>query len=550
MEKNIFKKNFIINIIKKDLFYKKYKKIKTRFPPEPNGYLHIGHVKSLFLNYYISKHYNGIFNLRFDDTNPVYENIKYIKSIKQNIKWLGINVNNIYYTSNYFNQIYDYAIELIIKKLAYVEKLSKKKIKKYKGNLTNLGKNSPYRNKSVIKNLNIFKKMKKGYFSEGTMCLRAKINMYSPNIIMRDPILYRIKYISHYRTIKKWCIYPTYDFSHCISDAIEKISHSLCTLEFTKNRILYNWILKNLTISFNPCQYEFSKLNLTFSILSKKKLNFLVNNKIVNGWNDPRMPTLSAYKKKGYTAKSILSFCKNIGISKKENIIDIMMLESYVRNDLNINALRVMGVLNPLTIIIKNMGIQTEMILIQLHPKKKNLGFRIVPFSRKIYIDKYDFKEKFDKKYKRLILGKKIKLRNSYIIKAKKINKNICGIIKTIYCNYYLNITNQKKNNYKLKNIIHWVSKKHSILVFIYLYNNLFKTPNPLKYKNLITIINPFSLIIKNSYIEPSLFYSQNKKTYQFERIGYFYLNNYNYKNNLIFNRIITLKQNKFKKNN
>ncbi|XZR53221.1 MAG: glutamine--tRNA ligase [Enterobacteriaceae bacterium] len=546
MKKKINYPNFIINIIKKDLYHKKYKIIKTRFPPEPNGYLHIGHAKALFLNFNISKKYNGIFNLRFDDTNPVCENIKYINAIKKDIKWLGLNINNIYYTSNYFDKIYNYAIELIKKNLAYVDELSKNKIKKKRGTLINSGKNSPYRNRSIIKNLNMFKKMKHGYFSEGSLCLRAKINMFSNNIIMRDPILYRIKYISHHQTNKKWCIYPTYDFSHCISDALEKITHSLCTLEFIDNRILYIWILKNITISFYPCQYEFSKLNLTFSILSKRKLNFLVYNKIVGGWDDPRMPTISGYRRRGYSPKSILSFLKNIGITKQENIIDINMLESYIRNDLNINALRVMGVINPLKIIITNMGMQTEMILMLHNPKKKTKGFRIVPFNNKIYIDRYDFKENKNKKYKCLILGNKIRLRNSYIIKAKKIIKNICGIIKIIYCNYYSNTLNKNQIGYKINNVIHWVSEIHSILININLYNYLFKIPNILKCKNLISVINPYSLIIKNCYVEPSLFYYNKKKRYQFERIGYFYIYNYKCKYNLIFNRIITLKK-KFK---
>ncbi|WMC20286.1 MAG: glutamine--tRNA ligase [Enterobacteriaceae bacterium PSpyr] len=535
--------NFIINIIKKDLFKKKYKIIKTRFPPEPNGYLHIGHAKSLFLNSYISKKYNGIFNLRFDDTNPIYENIKYIKSIIKDIKWLGININNIYYTSNYFNKIYKYAVKLIKQNLAYVDKLSKNKIKKKRGTLTYKGKNSPYRNQNINTNLKLFKKMKKGYFSEQSLCLRAKINMSSSNIIMRDPILYRIKYNLHNQTIKKWCIYPTYDFSHCISDAIEKISHSLCTLEFIDNRILYNWIIKNIKIKFRPCQYEFSKLNLTFSILSKRKLKFLVNNKFVNGWDDPRMPTLSAYKRRGYDNNSIISFLKNININKQENIIDINMLESYIRNNLNINALRIMGVLNPLKVILINMEKYTEMILMLNHPIKKKMGFRLVPFYYKIYIERSDFKEKKKKKYKGLILGNKVRLRNSYIIKAKKIIKNICGIIKTIFCYYYSNTLNKNQNGYKKNDVIHWVSKKHYLNINVNLYNYLFKKPNIIKKKNLIKEINPFSLIIKHCYVEPSLFYFNIKKKYQFERIGYFYIDNYKYKYNLIFNRIITLKK-------
>ncbi|WMC19696.1 MAG: glutamine--tRNA ligase [Enterobacteriaceae bacterium PC38] len=540
--KKINKNNFIINIIKKDLLNKKYKIIKTRFPPEPNGYLHIGHAKSLFLNSYISKKYNGIFNLRFDDTNPIYENIKYIKSIIEDIKWLGIKINNIYYTSNYFNKIYKYAIILIKQNLAYIDKLSKNKIKKYRGTLINLGKNSPYRNQSIKKNLKIFKKMRKGYFSEQSLCLRAKINMSSNNIIMRDPILYRIKYNLHHQTIKKWCIYPTYDFSHCISDALEKISHSLCTLEFIDNRTLYNWIIKNIKIKFNPCQYEFSKLNLTFSILSKRKLKFLVNNKFVNGWNDPRMPTLSAYKRRGYDNNAIISFLKNININKQENIIDINVLESYIRDNLNINALRIMGVLNPLKIILINMLKHTEMILMLNHPKKQKMGFRLVPFHYKIYIERSDFKEKKIKTYKGLILGDKIRLRNSYIIKAKKIIKNICGIIKIIFCHYYSNTLNKNQNGYKKTNVIHWVSKQYSIIINVNLYNYLFKKSNIIKKKNLIKEINPFSLIIKNCYVEPSLFYYNKKKKYQFERIGYFYIDNNKYKYNLIFNRIITLK--------
>ncbi|BFI91200.1 glutamine--tRNA ligase [Enterobacterales bacterium endosymbiont of Anomoneura mori] len=544
-KKYIYKKNFIFNIIKKDLICKKYKTITTRFPPEPNGFLHIGHAKSIFLNLNIAKKYNGKCNLRFDDTNPNSENLKYIKFIIKDIKWLGFKIiNNIYYTSDYFNIIYKYAKELIKKNLAYVDELSKNKIHKYRGTLTKPGKISPFRNRSIKENLYMFKKMKYGYFPEGAACLRAKINMSSFNIVMRDPILYRIKYIKHFKTNKTWCIYPTYDFSHCISDSLEKITHSLCTLEFLDNRILYNWILDNITKKFNPCQYEFSRLNLTYYILSKRKLKFLVKNKFVNNWDDPRMPTLSGLKCKGYSSNSIYNFCKNIGITNQESLINIETLEHYVRNDLNKKSLHYMGVIDPLIIIIKNMGKHIEMILMLKNPKNIKEGYRIVPFSKKIYIDKSDYKEKFDKNYKRLILGRKIRLRNSYVIKAKKIIKNICGNIKKIYCIYYYNTLNKKiKINNKSINVIHWVSKKHSIPVTINLYNHLFKVPNPGKYKNIISIINPNSLIIKNSYVEPNLYYLKNYNSFQLERIGYFCLVKTKYKNNLIFNRIIKLKK-------
>ncbi|AZP36360.1 Glutamine--tRNA ligase [Candidatus Annandia adelgestsuga] len=543
-------KNFIYNIINKDLKKCKHKKIYTRFPPEPNGYLHIGHAKSIFLNFSIAKLFNGICNLRLDDTDPLKENKKYVNFIKYDIKWLGYKWhNNIFYTSQYFSLLYKFSIKLIKNGLAYIDELNKKQIRKYKGNFNNIGKNSPYRNRSIKENLIIFKKMKNGFFNDGKASLRTKINMSSNNILMRDPILYRIRFKKHYKTNYTWCIYPMYDFAHCLSDYFEKITYSLCTLEFQDNKYLYKWFLYNLKINKKPKQYEFSRLNIEYNIISKRKILILIKKKIILGWDDPRILTLSGLRNRGYTPKSILNFCNYIGVTRKNNLIKINFLENCIRKELNLKSPRLMAVLDPIKIIIKNFKKKKEEILIPNYPKNKKINKRKYIFSKELYIDRKDFKEKKTKNYKGLTIGNKVKLRYSYIIKAKKIKKDKNGNIIYILCKYY---NNKKEDKLKIKKningIIHWISTLYSIPSIFFLYNNLFNITNPEIKKNFIKYINKNSIIINKGFVEKNIkkiIYS----SYQFERNGYFCLNK-KFKNNKIFyfNRIVKLKSKILKK--
>ncbi|NIH41290.1 MAG: glutamine--tRNA ligase/YqeY domain fusion protein [Buchnera aphidicola (Periphyllus aceris)] len=550
MLNNKINKNFILKIIDKDLKNKKYKKIHTRFPPEPNGFLHIGHAKSIYLNFEIAKIYNGKCNLRFDDTNPSNEKKKYVTSIKKNIKWMGYKWNKkSCYSSQYFKKLNKYAIYLIKKKVAYIDQLSKKEIKEYRGTLIKKGKNSPYRNRSTKENLKLFKEMKNGKFKDGEICLRAKINMKSSNITMRDPVLYRVKNSFHYKTKNKWCIYPTYDFSHCISDLIEGITHSLCSLEFLNNKELYKWILKKIDAKNYPKQYEFSRLNLEYTILSKRKLKILVKKKIVQGWNDPRMPTLSGLKKRGYTPSSIKNFCKKIGISKKNNLIELSLLEHCIRNDLNSHAPRFMAIINPIKVIIINMKKNyNEKIIVKNHPKYKNMGTHKIYFNKIIYIDKSDFKEKFNSKYRRLALNKEVRLRYSYVIKAKKIKKDNQGNIIKIFCTYDKNTLGKNPSDRKIKGVIHWISKKKSIASKFQIFKPIFTIPNPENKKNFLKYINLKSMTIKNGFIE-KCFLKNKFKNFQFEREGYFIIDKKQSKINQIitFNKTISLKENNFK---
>jgi glutaminyl-tRNA synthetase len=539
-------KNFIYKIINQDLKNKKYKKIHTRFPPEPNGFLHIGHAKSICLNFEIAKIYHGKCNLRFDDTNPNHENKIYVKAIKKDIKWIGYKWNKkSFYVSQYFKKLYKYAKILIQKKLAYVDQLSKKEIKKYRGTLKKTGKNSPYRNQTVEENLKLFKDMKNGKFKDGDLCLRAKINMSSANIVMRDPVLYRIKNIAHYRTKKQWCIYPTYDFSHCISDSIEKITHSLCSLEFLDNNQLYQWILKNLNIKKHAKQYEFSRLNLEYTILSKRKLKTLIKNKIVEGWDDPRMPTISGLRVRGYTPESIINFCKKIGVSKKNHLIEFSLLEHCIRNHLNNIAYRFMAIINPLKIIITNLPDQhNEKIIVNNHPLYPNMGTHKIYFNKIIYIDKNDFQEKANKKYRRLTMKQEVRLRYSYIIKVQKIKKDSFGHIKKIYCTYDKNTLNKNPTDRKIKGVIHWISKKNSISAKFRIFKHIFSIKNPDTNKNYLKYINNKSIKIKNGFIEKNLIKNTDIKFFQFEREGYFVIDKRETIKNkkITFNKTISLK--------
>ena len=538
--------NFIRQIIDADLAAGKYKTTHTRFPPEPNGYLHIGHAKSICLNFGLAQDYQGKCNLRFDDTNPAKENIEYVESIKEDVRWLGFEWDGeICYSSDYFDRLYEYAIELIEKGLAYVDELSADEIREYRGTLTQPGKNSPYRDRSIDENLILFKQMKEGKFAEGKACLRAKIDMASPFIVMRDPVLYRIKFAEHHQTGNKWCIYPMYDFTHCISDAIENITHSLCTLEFQDNRRLYDWVLDNITIEARPHQYEFSRLNLEYAITSKRKLTLLVTEKIVDGWNDPRMPTVSGLRRRGYTPASIREFCRRIGVTKQENTVEMSTLEFCIREDLNENAPRAMAVLDPVKVIIENFSETIDEVLsMPNHPNRPELGNREVTFTREIYIDRADFREEANKNYKRLVLGKEVRLRNAYVIRADRVEKDAEGNIQTIYCTYDPATLNKNpEDGRKVKGVIHWVSAKFAKPAEIRLYDRLFNTPNPGSADDFLSTINPNSLLIKKGFVEPSLQYAEVGKAFQFEREGYFCLDSkYASDDNLVFNRTVGLR--------
>ncbi|XRX42759.1 MAG: glutamine--tRNA ligase [Buchnera aphidicola (Eriosoma harunire)] len=538
--------HFITKIINLDLKKNKNKILKTRFPPEPNGYLHLGHAKALCLNFGLANYYKGSCNLRFDDTNPKKIKKKYIKSIQDDIRWLGFQWSGeITYTSYYFNTLYDYAIELINKNLAYVDLLNKQQIREYRGTLTTPGKNSPYRNNSIKTNLILFEKMKIGKFKPGEACLRAKINMQSHNIVLRDPVLYRIIFLSDKNYHQTWYIYPTYDFSHCLADSIENISHSLCTLEFTDNRQIYNWIINNLNISHKPNQYEYSRLNLEYTILSKRKLKILIDKKIVKGWDDPRIPTLSGLRKRGYTPNSIINFCNKIGITKQEQTIELSLLESCIRQELNQTAYRMMAILNPIKIIIINYNDnKDELLKVPNHPQKPEFGTRTILFSRELYIDKSDFSETTHLYYKRLTINQEVRLRHSYVIKVTNVIKNENNDIDTILCTYDKNTLGKNPTDRKINGVIHWISQKNAQKAIFNIYNNLFHIKNPDHDKNFLNQINKTSLINKIGFVESNVKKHDLYSRFQFEREGYFYMESI--KNNyFVFNQITTLKNNK-----
>ena len=538
--------NFITQIIDEDLASGKHQRVHTRFPPEPNGYLHIGHAKSICLNFGLAKEYNGLCNLRFDDTNPVKEDVEYVDSIKADVEWLGFKwEGEPRYASDYFDALYGYAIELIKKGLAYVDELSPEEMREYRGTLTEPGKNSPYRDRSVEENLALFERMKNGEFAEGTLSLRAKIDMASPFMVMRDPVLYRIKFASHHQTGDKWCIYPMYDFTHCISDAIERITHSLCTLEFQDNRRLYDWVLENISIERPlPHQYEFSRLNLEGTLTSKRKLLKLVNDGIVDGWNDPRMPTISGLRRRGYTPASIREFCRRIGVTKQDNVVEYSALESCIRDDLNQNAPRAMAVIDPVRVVIENFEGE-EMLTAPNHPNRPELGERQLPFTKEIYIDRADFREEANKQYKRLVLGKEVRLRNAYVIKAERVEKDANGEITTIFCTYDPETLGKNPaDGRKVKGVIHWVSATHNHPAEFRLYERLFTVPNPGAEENIESVLNPTSLVVKHGFVEQSLGNAEAEKGYQFEREGYFCADSKDsHPEHLVFNLTVSLKE-------
>ena len=538
--------NFITQIIDEDLASGKHKSVHTRFPPEPNGYLHIGHAKSICLNFGLAKEYNGLCNLRFDDTNPVKEDVEYVDSIKADVEWLGFKwEGEPRYASDYFDALYGYAIELIEKGLAYVDELSPDEMREYRGTLTEPGKNSPYRDRSVEENLALFERMKNGEFAEGTLSLRAKIDMASPFMVMRDPVLYRIKFASHHQTGDKWCIYPMYDFTHCISDAIERITHSLCTLEFQDNRRLYDWVLENISIERPlPHQYEFSRLNLEGTLTSKRKLLKLVNEGIVDGWNDPRMPTISGLRRRGYTPASLREFCRRIGVTKQDNVVEYSALEACIREDLNENAPRAMAVIDPVRVVIENFEGE-ETLTAPNHPNRPELGERQLPFTKELYIDRADFREEANKQYKRLVLGKEVRLRNAYVIKAERVEKDANGEITTIFCTYDPETLGKNPaDGRKVKGVIHWVSAVHNHPAEFRLYERLFTVPNPGAAEEIESVLNPTSLVVKHGFVEQSLANAEPEKGYQFEREGYFCADNKDSRlEHLVFNLTVSLKE-------
>jgi len=542
--------NFIKEIINEHLGTNKYgSKIHTRFPPEPNGYLHIGHAKSICLNFGLANEYNGLCNLRFDDTNPIKEDTEYVASIKEDIKWLGFDWGTReYYASDYFDRLYEYAIKLIKKEKAYVDSMSLEEIKEFRGTPTKPGKPSLYRNRSVEENLDLFKRMKDGEFKDGEHVLRAKIDMSSPNMNLRDPIMYRIRHTTHHRTGNKWRIYPMYDWAHGQSDSIERITHSICTLEFENHRPLYDWFLNELEI-FHPQQIEFARLNLSYTIMSKRKLLQLVEEKFVNGWDDPRMPTISAFRRRGYTPESIRNFAEKIGVAKRDNLIDVAQLEYSIRDDLNKQAQRVMAVLKPLKVIIDNYpDDKVEFLDAINNPENLNRGTRQVPFSKVIYIEKNDFMENPPKKYFRMFPGNEVRLRYAYIVKCEGFVKDeISGKIKEVHCTYYPDTkSGADKSGKKIKGTIHWTSAEHAINAEVRLYDRLFTVPVPDSGKDtdFKSYINPNSLqILTDCKLEPSLVNAEPGNRYQFERLGYFCVDTEDSSaGHLVFNRTVTLR--------
>ncbi|TYG33419.1 glutamine--tRNA ligase [Lonepinella koalarum] len=538
--------NFIRQIIDEDLASGKHNNVYTRFPPEPNGYLHIGHAKSICLNFGIAQDYQGKCNLRFDDTNPTKEDVEYVDSIKQDVEWLGFHwEGEPRYASDYFDQLYGYAIELIEKGLAYVDELSAEQMREYRGTLTEAGKNSPHRDRPIEENLALFEKMKNGEVPEGKMSLRAKIDMSSPFMVMRDPVIYRVKFASHHQTGDKWCIYPMYDFTHCISDAIERITHSLCTLEFQDNRRLYDWVLEHISIARPlPHQYEFSRLNLEGTLTSKRKLLKLVEEKVVDGWDDPRMPTISGLRRRGYTPASLREFCRRIGVTKQDNVVEFSALESCIRDDLNTNAPRAMAVINPLKIVIENLK-NPEILTAPNHPNREELGTRQLAFTQALYIDQADFREEANKQYKRLVLGKEVRLRNAYVIKAERVEKDADGNVTCVYCSYDPDTLGKNPaDGRKVKGVIHWVSATENYPAEFRQYGRLFDMSNPGAEEDIIAAISPNSLVVKQGFVEKSLVNAQAEQAYQFEREGYYCADNkHSRADQLVFNLTVSLKE-------
>jgi glutaminyl-tRNA synthetase len=543
--------NFIRNIIDTDIEAGKDDgRVHTRFPPEPNGYLHIGHAKSICLNFGLANDYNGLCNLRFDDTNPHKENEEFVEAIKKDVQWLGFDwEDRLFFSSDYFEQLYKYAVQLIQQGDAYVCDLAAEETREYRGTLTEPGRNSPYRDRSVDENLDLFKRMRAGEFADGSKLLRAKIDMASPNINMRDPAIYRIRHgVIHHQTGNEWCIYPMYDYTHCLSDSIEGITHSVCTLEFADHRPLYDWFLDTLKTPSQPQQIEFSRLNLQYAITSKRKLTRLVDENIVDGWDDPRMSTISGMRRRGYPAVVIREFCERIGVTKADNSVEMEILDACIREELNESAPRAMAVLNPVKIVITNYPEgQTEQLTAPNHPQNEDMGTRIVPFTRELYIDRADFKEEANNKFKRLVKDKEVRLRNAYVIRCDEVIKDSNDEIVELRCSYDPATLGANPEGRKVKGVIHWVSAEHGVKAQVRLYDRLFNHPHPDSDKDVEDFtahLNPDSLItLTDSIVEQSLAEPIPGRVYQFEREGYFCADSELCRDGqLIFNRTVTLR--------
>ena len=542
--------DFIRDIIAADLKANKNDgRVVTRFPPEPNGYLHIGHAKSICLNFGIAAENNGVCHLRFDDTNPAKEDVEYVDSIKEDVHWLGFDwQDKLFYASDYYEQLYQYAVHLVKNGKAYVDSLSADEMREYRGTLTEPGKNSPHRNRSIEDNLDLFERMRAGEFEDGTHVLRAKIDMASPNLNMRDPVLYRIRRVSHHRTGNTWCIYPMYDFTHGQSDAIERVTHSICTLEFEDHRPLYNWFLNELPVPCHPQQIEFARLNLTYTVMSKRKLLELVANKHVSGWDDPRMLTIQGLRRRGYTPESIRHFCEHIGVAKRNSVIEMAMLEHSVREDLNKRAPRVMAVLHPLKIVIDNYPEgQTEELNAVNNPEDPSAGIRQVPFSRVVYIEQDDFREDPPRKFFRLAPGREVRLRYAYIIKCVDVVKDENGDVVELHCTYDPETrSGGSAETRKVKATLHWVSAEHAIRAEVRLYDSLFTKPDPDNVEggqSYTDFLNPNSLeALPACRLEPGLAGAEVGSRYQFERIGYFCVDPDSTEGSPVFNRTVTLR--------
>jgi glutaminyl-tRNA synthetase len=539
--------DFIRAIITRDLETGRHQAVATRFPPEPNGYLHIGHAKAICLNFGAAEEFGGTCNLRFDDTNPTKEDVEYVESIKEDVHWLGFDwQDRLYFASDYFEQLYEYAVHLIRRNMAYVDSLTGEQIREYRGTLTEPGRESPHRNRSVDENLDLFARMRAGEFPDGAHVLRAKIDVASPNINMRDPVLYRIRRAHHHRTGDAWCIYPMYDFAHPPSDAIEKITHSLCTLEFEDHRPLYDWLVENLPVPAQPQQIEFARLNLTYTVMSKRKLLELVQEKHVTGWDDPRMPTIVGMRRRGYTPEAIRAFCDRIGVAKRENVVDVALLEHAVREDLNRRAPRVMGVLDPLKVIIENYPEgKTEEFDIPVNPEDPSAGTRNVPFSRELYIERDDFREDPPKKYFRLAPGREARLRGAYFVTCTGFEKDpATGEITLLRCSYDpATRGGDASDGRKVKATLHWVSAAHALDVEVRLYDRLFNAESPGASGDYRVDLNPNSLEVRaHCRIEPSVAGATPGTRYQFERLGYFCVDPDSRSGALVFNRTVTLK--------
>ncbi|WP_294352907.1 glutamine--tRNA ligase/YqeY domain fusion protein [uncultured Clostridium sp.] len=546
MANEINSSNFVRNIVIDDLESGRTKEIITRFPPEPNGYLHIGHAKSICLNFQLADEFNGKTNLRFDDTNPVKEDTEYVESIKEDVKWLGFDWDNLFFASNYFDTMYEKAILLIKKGKAYVCDLTPEEMKEYRGTLTTPGKESPYRNRSIEENLDLFERMKNGEFEDGSKVLRAKIDMSSPNMNMRDPIIYRISHSTHHNTGDKWCIYPMYDFAHPIEDAIEGVTHSICTLEFADHRPLYDWVVAECEFESVPRQYEFARLNITNTVMSKRKLKLLVDEGIVDGWDDPRMPTIAGLRRKGYTPESIRNFCQAIGVAKAASTVDEQMLEYFIREDLNPKALRAMAVIDPLKVVITNYPEgQSELLEIENNPQDESAGTRQVTFSREIYVEREDFMEVPVKKYFRLFPGNEVRLKGAYFIKCNEVIKDENGKVIELHCTYDPETKSGSGfTGRKVKGTIHWVDVNSAIPAEFRLYEPLIlDNLEENEGKHFLEQINPNSLTVLNGFIEPSVKNAKAQDKYQLFRHGYFNVDPKDTtEDHLVFNRIVSLK--------